>query len=233
MKRSDFRRVIFPPRCPSCDEVLAPDERTFCADCMKLVHRVSGNYCVRCGRQLTKELEVMCDDCSRKTHMFSEGRSLYVYDGPMREAMYRFKYAGRRSYADSFARDAADLWGDWIQGMDFDMIVPVPMYSGKRKTRGFDQAEVFARALGEETGIPCLHLLDRVMATPPMKGLSPEERRKNLKNAFQVRDFDVKSKRVLLCDDIYTTGSTMDAAAERLLEAGVSDVCGMFICTGE
>ena len=233
MKRSDFRRVIFPPRCPSCDEVLSPDERTFCADCMKLVHRVSGNYCVRCGRQLTKELEVMCEDCSRKQHMFSEGRSLYVYDGPMREAMYRFKYSGRRSYADSFARDAKELWGSWFDGMDFDVIAPIPMYAGKRRRRGFDQAEVFARALSEETGIPYAHVLDRVKKTQPMKGLTPEERRKNLKNAFQAGDFVVKSKRVLLCDDIYTTGSTMDAAAERLREAGAADVCGIFICTGE
>ena len=89
------------------------------------------------------------------------------------------------------------------------------------------------RKVSAETGIPVREALERVRKTPPMKGLSPEERRKNLKNAFQADDFVVKSKKVLMCDDIYTTGATMDAATGALLGAGAVKVCGIFICTGE
>lgn len=233
MRIGRFRRILFPPRCGACDQVLSPDEEGFCRGCNDLVIRVTKNCCVKCGRTLTDETKALCDDCRSKKHLFSEGRSVYVYDGPMREAMYRFKYSGRYSAAEAFARDALDLWGSWFEGMGFDMIVPVPMYPAKERRRGFNQAGVFAKALSAETGIPVREALERVRKTPPMKGLSPEERRKNLKNAFQADDFVVKSKKVLMCDDIYTTGATMDAATGALLGAGAVKVCGIFICTGE
>ncbi|HAP03313.1 MAG TPA: amidophosphoribosyltransferase [Lachnospiraceae bacterium] len=227
----EARRLLFPPRCPSCDGLLAPDENSICRDCEKLVVKVQGNFCKTCGKPLKKRGEIICSDCSRYHHIFSEGRPLYEYEGPVREAVYRFKYKGRKSYADAFAYDAMELWGEWIKA-SAELIVPVPMNAKKLRQRGYDQADVLARAISVESGIPYMHLLDRVRKTVPMKALSRGERQNNLKNAFQVRDFDVKLKRILLVDDIYTTGSTLDECARVLLANGASEVNGIYISIG-
>ncbi|MGN0242335.1 MAG: ComF family protein [Candidatus Weimeria sp.] len=224
-------RLLFPPRCPSCDGLLAPDEKSICRDCEKLVVRVRGNFCQTCGRLLKKRGEITCPDCGRYHHVFSEGRPLYEYEGPIREAVYRFKYKGRKSYADAFACDAVDLWGEWIKA-SADVIVPVPMNAKKLRQRGYDQADVLAHAISAECGIQYRHLLERVRETVPMKALSRSERQNNLKNAFQVSDFDVKLKKILLVDDIYTTGSTLDECARVLLAEGASEVNGIYISIG-
>ena len=106
------------------------------------------------------------------------------------------------------------------------------MNAKKLRQRGYDQADVLARAISAESGIPYMHLLDRVRKTVPMKALSRGERKKKKKNAFQVRDFDVKLKRILLVDDIYTTGSTLDECARVLLANGASEVNGIYISIG-
>lgn len=172
-----------------------------------------------------------CADCAKYPHLFTEGRSLYEYEGPVREMVYRFKYKGRKSYADAFAADAALLWGEWIKAAA-DCIVPVPMNRQKLRERGYDQADVLARALSAETGIKYIHALERTRKTVPMKTLTRSQRQNNLKNAFQVSDFDVELKKVLLVDDIYTTGSTLDECARALLEKGAAEVNGIYISTG-
>lgn len=227
----EIRRLLFPPRCPSCDGLLAPDENSICRNCEKLVIKVRGNICMTCGRLLKNKGSLTCQDCGRYPHIFSEGRSLYEYEGPVRESVYRFKYKGRKSYADAFAYDAMDIWGEWIKA-SADIIVPVPMNAEKLRKRGYDQADVLARAISFESGIPYCHMLDRTRKTVPMKTLSRAERQNNLKNAFQVRDFDVKLKKVLLVDDIYTTGSTLDECARMLLKEGASEVNGIYISIG-
>ena len=229
--KREVRRLIFPPRCPSCDELLAPDEMSFCHSCEKLVKKVRGNYCMTCGRLMKKSGGLVCPDCSRFPHFFSEGRSLYEYEGPIRETVYRFKYKGRKSYADAFAHDANELWGEWIRA-SADIITPVPMNATKLKKRGYDQADVLARAIAYECRVPYRHVLSRSRNTVPMKTLSRADRQNNLKNAFQVGDFDVKLKRILLVDDIYTTGSTLDECAKVLLKKGASEVNGIYISIG-
>lgn len=229
--RHDVRRLIFPPRCPLCDRVLAPDEKSICRGCEEIITKVRGKYCMICGRQLKGNAGNVCDDCRNFPHIFAEGRSLYEYEGPVKECVYRFKYKGRKSYADAFAADAEELWGEWIKA-SADVIVPVPMNREKLKKRGYDQADVLARAIALEMGIPYMHLLERVKKTVPMKTLSRGQRQNNLKNAFQVRDFDVKLKRILLVDDIYTTGSTLDECARALLQKGAAEVSGIYISIG-
>lgn len=143
--------------------------------------------------------------------------------------MYRFKYSNKREYALFYAAEAAKLYGDWVKRNKIEVIVPIPMYPGKKRRRGYNQAEVFAKALGKELGIKVDRgLVKRVRDTTPQKELNDKERRCNLKNAFQFVPNIVKYKEILLVDDIYTTGSTMDAVAEVLLLAGVKNI--YFIC---
>ena len=107
------------------------------------------------------------------------------------------------------------------------------MYRNKQRVRGYNQAEVFARALSMELGIPLAsNMVKRVRDTVPLKTLNPEERKNNLKNAFQTSKKIVQLEKVLLIDDIYTTGSTADAAADALHRSGVKDVYLLCICIG-
>ena len=152
----------------------------------------------------------------------------------MKRSMYRFKYANKREYADFFAKEAERMHGDWIKRRGIEVILPVPMYDRKKKLRGYNQAEVFADRLGRELGIPVdSKLVKRIKNTVPQKELSEKQRKDNVKGAFQVRTNIVKYRKVLLVDDIYTTGTTIDAMSECMLAGGADEVYFLSICIGE
>lgn len=147
----------------------------------------------------------------------------------MRESLYRFKYAGRREYAGFYADRAAAHYADWLVRHQVEAILPVPMYRPKQRLRGYNQAEEFARALGRKTGIPVdTKMVRRIRNTVPLKNLNPTERQRNLKSAFQFGTDIVKYNQIVLTDDIYTTGSTVDEIARVLRAAGVREI--YYIC---
>lgn len=230
---------IFPPRCPVCDKIVDADTvegRRFIHDeCEKKLIYVKGDTCMRCGAPLQKERTEYCSDCSKKKHVaFRQGKALFVYKGDIKKTMYRFKYYNKREYADFFAAVAAEKYTDWIKKNKIQAIVSVPMYSRKQKLRGYNQAEIFARALSKELGIPYLvGATKRIVDTAPMKEVSGSERKNNLKNAFQCEEKVVQYDYILLVDDIYTTGSTADAMANTMVRAGVSNVFLLSICIGQ
>ena len=116
-------------------------------------------------------------------------------------------------------------WENWMREKRIEAIVPVPMYSKKERYRGYNQAALFGRALSEKMDIPCIpRLMIRVKDTRPQKELNGRERENNVKNAFQSSDNVVKYKRILIVDDIYTTGATIDSAAKVLKKAGAEKV---------
>lgn len=124
-------------------------------------------------------------------------------------------------------------WENWMREKRIEAIVPVPMYSKKERYRGYNQAALFGRALSEKMDIPCIpRLMIRVKDTRPQKELNGRERENNVKNAFQSPDNVVKYKRILIVDDIYTTGSTVEAVVERLKEAGAEQVYVLTACIG-
>lgn len=223
---------FYPPRCPVCDEVLAPG-KLICTICEGEVSPALEPVCKKCGKPIEDAGREYCSDCSRRTHVYRQGKAVFVYKTGIKKSMYRFKYSNRREYATFYAKRAADIHGDWIRKMQMEVIVPVPMYLGKKRRRGYNQAEVFARALGREMGLPVdAGLVKRVRNTTPQKELSDKERQRNLKNAFQLTQDIVKYTRILLVDDIYTTGNTMDAVATILLSGGAVDVYSICISIG-
>lgn len=220
--------LFYPPRCPGCDEVIVPDEE-LCGICKESIHTVQEPVCKRCGKPMQDERGEYCTDCMKKKHCYQQGKAVFVYRGVIRQSMYRFKYSNKREYAAYYAKVAARLHGDWVKRNGIEVLVPIPMYIGKQRRRGYNQAEVFARALGRELGIPVdTELVKRVRNTIPQKELSDKERRHNLKNAFQLTPNIVEYSQIMLIDDIYTTGSTMDAVAEVLLSGGAKNV--YYIC---
>ena len=125
--------------------------------------------------------------------------------------------------------EAAALYQDWVFKNQIEVIVPVPMYRWKKRRRGYNQAETFARALGRELGLPVdAGLVRRVRNTVPQKELNGGQRAANLKNAFQLAADIVKYKKILLVDDIYTTGTTIDTVSEVLLKGGAERI--YYIC---
>ena len=230
--KEGLSNIVFPPRCPVCDEVIYGKDT--CEDCRKKVICIGEPSCKKCGKPLEDQRREYCTDCMRKKHYFSQGKAVFVYQGEIRQSMYRFKYSNKREYADFYAKEAVRIYGDWIRGKQIEAIVPVPMYRLKEKGRGYNQAAVFARTLGEKMNLPVeKRMVKRIRNTTPQKELNDVERKINLKKAFQLVPNIVKYRKILIVDDIYTTGSTIDAVAEVLLQAGVDEIYFLCISIGE
>ena len=228
--------LLFPKRCIGCDKVLDFGRYKYgvCKKCKSKITYAYEPVCKVCGKVIIDGNGELCDDCTGKKHYFLQSKGVYVYEGPIKGSMYRFKYNNRRSYKHTFARDIVRIHGDWIRSIRIDAVVPIPMYNKKRRKRGYNQAELIARALSKEIGVPCYDkIVTRSRDTTPMKGLSDTQRQKNLKNAFNFSQKGLQLKRVLLIDDIYTTGATMDSVARILREAGIKEVYGLCICVGK
>ena len=133
-----------------------------------------------------------------------------------------------------FAREMAVYYGKWISSKKIEAIIPVPLHPSKKRKRGFNQAEILARELSEQTGIPVYtDVLFRIRKTSPQKMLGPGERKANLKGAFAVSAKWKACRNVLLIDDIYTTGSTIERCAGMLKKAGTENVWFLTISIGQ
>lgn len=204
-----------------------------CGACTRKIRPVTEPFCMKCGKPLSKEEAEYCTDCSRKPHVFEKGRAALEYDARMRVSIGRFKYKNRREYADYYVQELVKNCGSALRRWEPEALIPIPLHKSRQRKRGFNQAELVARGLGKKLGIPVVgDWMIRARKTKPQKELSDLERKQNLKNAFQLSRGDVRLKKVVLIDDIYTTGSTMDAAAELLLENGVEKVYFLSICIG-
>ena len=238
------KEIVYPGRCPVCDGILNAFEirngrikrgRLIHEDCMKKIKYVKAPTCIKCGKGLTgaDADREYCDDCAKIKHAYDRGFSLFKYRS-VSGSVYRFKYMGRQEYADFYARATQKALGKKLSGLGIDLIVPVPMYPRKEAERGYNQAEVYARKVSELLDIPmCADLIQRSRNTVPMKNLDVRGRRNNLKKAFNIQRNDVKFKCILIIDDIYTTGSTIDEIARLLRLAGAKKVYFLTLAIGQ
>lgn len=228
-----FLDLLYPPRCIVCDKVISSEE-TVCPACRKKIRFVQEPACMKCGKPLLDGRKEFCGDCERKTHYFVQGKSLWLYESEMKRSIYRFKYQNKREYAKGYAREIANRYGHWVGVKNIQAIVPIPLHKKKQKKRGYNQAQILAKELGRIWGLPVYaNLLIRIRDTKPQKTLNDAERKNNLKKAFKTTENIVQLKHILLIDDIYTTGSTLDAAAEALLAAGAEEIYTCCISTGK
>lgn len=227
--------LLYPKACPVCGEaapVICGKSRGICPECEGAVSYIGDNYCMKCGKELLED-EQYCYDCKRLKHEFEQCAAVFVYSEAIKQSIYRYKYKGRREYAEWFAGQMYEKMASRIAVWEPELIVPIPLHKSKYKQRGYNQAWLLAAELGRLTGIPVDDgLLQRSRATEPMKALDGENRIKNLKNAFIISSNKVKYKKILLVDDIYTTGATMDACAKALRSKGVEQVYGLCLCIG-
>ncbi len=165
---------------------------------------------------------------------FRQGKALWVYQGEVKHSIYRFKYQGRREYARYYGRELARVYGGWMKRCRIEALVPIPLSPRRYRQRGFNQAYLIARELSRHTVIPVYgNLLVRVRNTRAQKELNDQERKNNLKKAFKTRANKVQLDHILLIDDIYTTGSTMNEAANELRLSGVSEVYCLSLSIGK
>ncbi len=220
------RDMIYPRRCPVCDEAV-PFGENICPECRPMLRRIGEPYCMKCGRALLTD-EEYCDSCKNTTHYYLSGRSLYYYSSVSR-GLSRFKNSDRQEYAYFYAEQIVNELGDYIRGMGQVVLVPVPMHKDKLKKRGYNQAALLAEQIGKLMGLPVESgLVERKKRTVSAKLLSERERAMTLKNAFKIGQNGVKWKTALIIDDIMTTGATVDGVAKTLAEAGAERI--FFVC---
>ena len=234
-----LKDLLFPRRCPVCDRPVLPAGALICEECAKTLHPVGRDTCMCCGKPVAGRQE-LCADCAKRPHIFTAGTAVYTFRS-CSGALYRFKYRGREEYADFFGESMARRLRVWqaegpgaVRRRPPEALIAVPSSGDRVRRRGYDQSLLLARAMSRRTGIPVLeNVLLRTRSTPPMRGMPAAERQKNLKKAFLVHGNSVESKSIMLIDDIYTTGATMDACAEQLRKAGSGPVFFMTLAIGE
>ena len=215
--------LLYPERCPVCDAVIPFGKQGFCKKCAKEPVIIKEPVCMKCGRPLEKKKEY-CEDCEGTKRNFDGGRFAFSY-ATVSAGVYRFKYMNRRAYAQTYAKAIKDELYDWIMATKAKALIPVPLHKKRLIARGYNQSKILADEISALTGIPVADkCVERVQNTAPQKLFNRKQRLINVKKAFIVRENVVKLDTVIIVDDIFTTGSTIDSLAGVLKESGVKKV---------
>lgn len=222
---ADIADVIFPPRCLLCGEILKRNS-PLCEKCMQGIHFISSPLCVRCGIPFPADggSDHVCGDCLTGEKPYAIARSMATYDGAMLDAIHKFKYRGKTGIGLTLGNIMADFASGIWDMTAFDLIIPAPLHIRRLRERGFNQAVILSRPLSRRFKIPLdFDSLKRVKPTSPQVGLSKKERSANVRGAFSViNPGQIEGKKILLIDDVYTTGSTLIECSRVLIEAGAS-----------
>lgn len=222
--------LVFPPVCPVCKTRLKGKEEDLiiCTNCRTAIRPVRPPLCPRCGLPVPAGdgAGYLCGSCLQERWYFDIHRTSSIYEGALKEAIHRFKY-GR-------VFPLAKVFGDLLQptlkalSHDYpvDVMIPVPLHIRRLRERGFNQALLLVKELNKRLGIPYAErALKKVKDTPVQSALKKKKRRENLRGAFEVQDQSaIEGKAVVLVDDVYTTGATVNECSRTLLKAGAARV---------
>ena len=226
-----FLDMLYPRRCPVCHDIAVPGGSRICNVCREKLKPITGPRCFRCSKPLKREEQEYCKDC-RKTRLFDQGIGIFPYGSVLQESLFKLKYGKRQEYASFYGQIAAVYSREIIRNWGVEIIIPIPLHRKRMEKRGYNQAELIAEALGKTLCIPVdSRLMKRKVNTRPQKELDYRERKQNMKNAFFLKG-ENRYRRILLVDDIYTTGSTIEAAAELLKRNGAENVFFLTIAMG-
>ncbi len=217
-----LRGIFLKDLCSGCGFAPGDALTGLCGTCRAAVEEVRAPFCPGCGGTVDTVLD-RCRECIKVERPWIRAVSLVRMEGTGRELIHKFKYRNETSLARFWGFSAAQKLEE--QGIVADFIVPVPLHWARRFSRGYNQTELFARILSNLSGIPLNCILRRKRATGKQAGLGRKERLVNLKGAFSLAGgANCAGSTILLVDDVFTTGSTMSAAAECLLEAGAKEI---------
>jgi len=211
--RSQFLDFLFPPRCVGCRQVGV----WLCAECLDQIPRVEPPFCIRCGDAVVSD--GLCARCRTSPLRIDCIRSVVYFDGVLRTAIHQLKYKGRTVLAEPLGGLMAAYWAQ--HPMSVDVVVPVPLHAARLRKRGYNQAALLACAMARRVGLLVdERTLVRQRATVPQVELNAEKRLQNVHDAFCCSGDDLVGKRVLLIDDVCTTGATLEACAIALYDEG-------------
>lgn len=223
--------ILYPQTCCFCGKV---SRMKVCHECAAKIQYIEEPRCKKCGKPVRYTEQEYCEDCQRKVFYYEQGRSIWIHKGPVRWSVYQFKYSNRRVFGEFYAEELYRLYGWKLKEWKIDLIIPIPLHKKRRRKRGYNQAEIVARSLGKLTRIPVeTKALVRVRNTIAQKELSEKARKVNLQGAFSTTKHWKRTSHVLLIDDIYTTGSTIDAAAKVLKENGAEKIWFFTVSIGQ
>jgi ComF family protein len=227
--RTALSDLFFPPACAFCEAAIVESDAFLCEACADSMDRVSEPICVQCGLPvpgLAIQGSDTCGRCLADPPSYERARYAVYYQGRVRDALLRFKFAGALHVAAALSQILTEAYRRYFQSGDFDLIVPVPIHRSRLIHRGFNQVVVLAQELSRDTRIP----LDRTSFkktkdTPPQVGLTRPARVKNLRGSFGIpRQDRIRGRKVLLVDDVATTGSTIAEAAKAIKRGGAARV---------
>jgi ComF family protein len=219
--------LFYPATCAVCSADVGGHEY-LCENCRSRAPRINPPFCAKCSEPFSGAITqtFTCANCAHRTLHFDSAVAAYRSRGMVRKLVHEFKYGRHRHLRHPLAAWLAEAMNDpRLAGRRFDLIVAVPLHPARQRERGFNQAELLAELLGTRTAIPLRPTLERIRYTKTQTAYDRAERMENLHDAFRLRkNADVRGLRVLLIDDVLTTGSTLSECARVLKEAGAISV---------
>ncbi|MFM8551718.1 MAG: double zinc ribbon domain-containing protein [Nitrospiraceae bacterium] len=225
--------VLLPVECAGCGTALADDPVPFfCRSCWNSIVPLDGPACPRCGRPFASPVALtfspnhLCGHCRKRCPAYTKAWSIYPYAPPLQDALRLFKYHSKVALADALG----DLWQASAVPQGLDLMMPVPIHPSRLREREYNQSLLLADRLNRTLRLPLsFDNLIRLRPTVPQTDLNRSARLKNLRRVFSVRRPDaILEKRILLVDDVFTTGTTVNECAKALRKAGAADI---YVCT--
>lgn len=217
-----FRDIVFPPVCANCRQ----PGKMICADCYQQIQWVKKPICAGCGRMLgSNTSQALCQSCQLHPLPLKNLFAATLFAEPITTIIHKMKYEGSFGLASHLADIMVSAWSEWA--FPVDLVIPIPLHPAREKKRGYNQSALIAQHFCRKAGYEYApDLLKRARITVPQVGLNAEDRLKNMQNAFKAESLKFGDLKILLIDDVCTTGATLAAATEALLEAGASVVSG-------
>lgn len=231
--------LIFPAECSLCSNSLETiRERYICSNCLKKIIPIELPVCDRCGKPLVSSFNhlqhPLCRECRTMRRYFTIARAVGTYEGVLKKAIWLFKYEGKTGLQSTLGQMMVDRIThlDWINKID--IIIPIPLCKARLRERGYNQSDILSDFMSKKLNIPVSrNNLKRIKATIAQASLKRSQRIKNVYNAFCIqRPEKFSGKRVLLIDDVFTTGATSNECSRILKKAGASDIFVLTLARG-
>ncbi len=217
--------LLFPPVCSACG-IRIGRESQLCHDCLGKLRYLTPPWCSQCG--MPQSQEGVCFHCRQNSLSLEAVRSVFVYEEPLRGLIHRWKFSDHPELFYFFARQMFLFSQLYFPPESWDLITAVPLHPARERERDYNQSFLLAEALGKSFEVPfSAKTLRRVRGTQPQSKLSETDRRRNVKFAFHAAQDLANGKRILLVDDLLTTGATLNQCASSLKEAGARRVDGL------
>ncbi len=221
---SAWIRTLFPPICRSCGDSFREGlSNILCASCFEAIRPYNLPTCSHCGEGLPErafeEASITrCRDCGEGEYTIDQTLAFGPYEGPLRLAHHAFKFEGMEHLADVLGAKMAELASGFGP---VDALVPVPVRPERERERGYHPTRLLAQEVSRRTGVPIRELICKAKPTPAQVSLTETERLKNLQGAFEVTEKLNPSSRLVLVDDVFTTGGTLEECAATLKSCGI------------